>query len=359
MNAFKYEESQNNINYNIIENIKNYEETFELYKMKKLDKINEESNKFISLFQTIGLQKNVKTLIYHTSWVYYLLKLKDGRLASCSADKTLKIYSKDKFEVQLSISHHSDYIHYITQLNNENLLTCSRDKTMAIIKLIDDNKYSIEQKLIGHIDFVANAVEIKVNELISVSYDKTMKIWHLNNNNKYECINTINFQNSNNFAYIFKLNENEFITFSYLDKCLKFWSSNNYSIISTINNIEKVFHGNNFGGQLYKMDDDILCFGGIGFYLIKISNHQLIKKIVGYQIHSIYKCHDGLFLCLIYTGKYNYLVKYKYRNQNLIKIIEKQNVFPGVSFSNCIELNEEMIATAHVNYKNYILLWRN
>ena len=31
--TFKYEESQNNINYNIIENIKSYDETFELYKM--------------------------------------------------------------------------------------------------------------------------------------------------------------------------------------------------------------------------------------------------------------------------------------------------------------------------------------
>ena len=242
LNTFKYEESQNNINYNIIENIKNYDEIFELYKMKKLNKINEESNNFISLFQTIDLQKSFKTITNHKSWVYYLLKLKDGRLASCSADKTLNIYSKDKFEVQLSISHHSDYIHYITQLNNGNLLTCSRDNTMVIIKLIDDNKYSLEQKLIGHSYFVVNAIEIKENELISVSYDKTMKIWKLNNNNKYECINIIYFQISNNFCFIFKLNENEFVTFSYCDKCLKFWNSNDNSNISTINNIEIVYH---------------------------------------------------------------------------------------------------------------------
>ena len=287
--TFKYEESQNNINYNIIENIKSYDETFELYKMKKLDKIIKESNKFISLFQTIGLQKSYKTLTNHTSWVYYLLKLKDGRLASCSADKTLKIYSKDKFEVQLSISHHSDYIHYITQLNNENILTCSRDNTMIIIKLIVDNKYNLEQQLKGHSGFVVNAIEIKHNKLISVSYDKTMKIWNLNNNNKYECINTINFQNSNNFAFIYKLNENEFVIFSYEDKCLKFWNSNDYSNISTINNIEGS-PKHNFDGKLCKFDDDILDFGGIGFYLIKISTHQLIKKIaMNLQIYSVYR----------------------------------------------------------------------
>ena len=62
------------------------------------------------------------------------------------------------------------------------------------------------------------------------------------NNNKYECINTIYFQISNNFCFIFKLNENEFVTFSYCDKCLKFWNSNDNSNISTINNIEIVYH---------------------------------------------------------------------------------------------------------------------
>ena len=328
--------------------------------MKKLNKIIEESNKFISLFQTIGLQKSFKTLTNHTSWVFYLLKLKDGRLASSSADKTLKIYSKDKFEVQLSISHHSDYIHYITQLNNENILTCSRDNTMVIIRLIDDNKYNFEHKLMGHSDFVVNAIEIKNNKLISVSFDKTVKIWNLNNNsNKYECINTINFQNSKSFCYIFKLNENEFVTSSKYDKCLKFWNSNNYSNISTLNNIEIIFQGLTFEGRFCKMDDDILCYGGIGFYLIKISTHQLVKKIMNFQIQSIYKCLDGLFLCLIIKDNCNYLVKYKYKNQNLNQIIVKPKAFPSISFSNCIELNDGTIVTSHVNFQDYILLWGN
>ncbi len=54
LNTFKYKEIQNNINYNVIENIKNYDETFEMYKMKMLDKINKESNKIIFFLQTIG-----------------------------------------------------------------------------------------------------------------------------------------------------------------------------------------------------------------------------------------------------------------------------------------------------------------
>ena len=46
------------------------------------------------------------------------------------------------------------------------------------------------------------------------------------------------------------------------------------------------------------LDNDILCVGGCnskGFYLIKISNHQIIKNILGPKIiYSIYECYDQL-----------------------------------------------------------------
>ena len=61
-----------------------------------------------------------------------------------------------------------------------------------------------------------------------------MKIWKLNNENKFECIKTINFQNSESDCNILKLNENEFATSSFGDKCIKFWNSNDYSNIATI-----------------------------------------------------------------------------------------------------------------------------
>ena len=354
LNTFKYEEIQNNINYNVIENIKNYDETFGMYKMKIFDKINIESNKLITLFQTISIQKPFK-IIKDERWVYYLLQLKDGRLASSSYYGTLKIYSKDTFEVQLLIRCHSERIWYITQLHNDNILTCSMDNTMNIIKLINDDKYNIEFKLIGHTSYVPRAMEIRNNEIISLSYDKTMKVWKLNNNNRYECINTITFQNSNKFSNILKLNENEFVTYSVGDKCLKFWNSYNYSNISTINNIES-----NWKSPLCKVEDDILCVGGKGFYLIKISTHQIIKNIMdSKRINSIYKCNDGLFLCLIIENGYS-LYKFKYNKQNFNTIIKREKAFYGGDiYSNCIELNNEMIVSGLIYYDNFIYSWRN
>ena len=357
LNTFKYEENQNNINYNVIHNIINFDEILQKYKVKLLNKINNESNKFISSLKTFGFREPYKNINNPSSicpHILHLSILKDGRLAACSNTNLVYIYKKDTFELQFTIKEHSGTVNYFFQLNNNNILTCSYDRTMKIIKLTEDNKYNLEQNLTGHSDAIFKAIEIRDNVLISVSNDKTMKIWNLNNNNnKYECINTINSQNPYSCSNILKLNENEFVTSG--DGCLKFWNSNNYTNIS---NIENIITGC-YGRQLCKLEDDILCVGGLnssGFYLIKISTHQLIKNITGpFHIYSIYKCLDGLFLCSITANNNHSLVIYKYENQILNKVIEKENASYDYIFT-CIQLNDEMIASAGSG--SNIKLWK-
>ena len=227
---------------------------------------------------------------------------------------------------------------------------------MNIIKLIDENKYNLEQKLTGHSSSVWNVIEIRDNELISVSLDNTMKKWEIKNN-KFECTKTINFQNSGYYCNILKINENEFVTSSKEDKCIKFWNSNDYSNIATINNIEVEWCFR----TLCMINKNVLCVGGTnskGFYLINISNHQLIKNILGPQIiDSIYECFDGLFLCSIINEKGNYaIVKYKYENQDMKKIVEKEKIHEGNIYT-CYELNDGTVVSAGSD--KLIKLWNN
>ena len=109
------------------------------------------------------------------------------------------------------------------------------------------------------------------------------------------------------------------------------------------------------------IDKDLLCVGGKnskGFYLIKISTHQIIKNIVGPPIiYSIYECIDGLFLCSIKNENGNYsLVKYKYDNQDFKKIIEKEKAHEDDIFT-CAELNDGTVASG--GRDKLIKLWRN
>ena len=154
-----------------------------------------------------------------------------------------------------------------------------------------------------------------------------------------------------------KINENEFVTSSIRDKCLKFWNSNDYSNIATINNIETEWPS----GTLCIINENIICVGGKnpkGFYLINITNHQLIKNILWPQrIYGIYKCFDGLFLCSIINENGSHsLVKYKYENQDMKKIVEREIIHSSNIFT-CIELNDRTVASGSKD--KLIKLWRN
>ncbi len=375
LSTYQYEENQNNLNFYVIQNLKNVENIFKFDKMELYDKIYNEGNKYLSFLEKLqnnninnnivnnkpkpnSLQNNFKILNYHTEPISHLSKLNDGRLISCSWDNSLNIYNKDTFELQLSIKEHTDCVRSFTQLKNGKIITCSRDKTMNLIQLIGEDQYIIEQKLIGHSDWIMKVIEIFDNMLISISYDKTMKIWKINNySNQFQCFKTIIFQNSTSFCNILKVNQNEFVTLSKSDKCLKFWNSHFFSFISKILNIET-----SCGLEIMcLLDNDLLCIGGInskGFYLIKISTHHFLKYIDGpEQVLSINICSDGLLLCsIIDENGNNSLAKYKYENQDLNLVYESQKEHDKLIYS-CIELNNGIIASGGDD--NIIKLWKN
>ena len=360
--TYQYEEKQKNLNYYVLENLKNFNKLLAINQNDFLNEVYKEGNNYISLLnKKLNLDKqinqfsnNFQTLKYHTRRINYLGILKDGRLVSYSNDKTINIYKKNTFEIQLSIKEDSNNIVWFTQLKDERLITCSPEN-IKIIKLLEDNKYQIDQILKDHTEGARKIIEIKENELISVSYDKTMKIWKLNNENKFECKKTITFQNQKSCCSILKLNEKEFVTSSCDEKIIKFWKSEDYSNIINIGDIE-TFWGSQI---LCLINDDILCIGSKnskGFFLIKISTHQIIKNIIGIQcVNSIYKCSDGLILCSIIDNNGNYnLVKYKYEGEDLKKIAEKVKAHDSEICSS-IELENGVIASG--GYDFLIKLW--
>ena len=366
LNSYKYEENQNNLNYNVIQNLKNFEKIFKSNKINIYNKIYNEGNKFISFFDKIknyhlnSFKNNFKNLENHKHYISYLSKLKDGRLASCSCDGSLNIYKKDTFDLQFSLKLHQSNVRSFTQINDERIITCGKDCTMKIIRLLDEKDYHLDQELKDHSGKVYKIIEIKKNELISVSADNTMIIWKLNNQNKFICDKKVKFQNSSTNCNILKLNDKEFATCSCGDKCIKFFNSKNYSEIpnSIINNIN-TFYGKN----LCLLDEDTLCVCGYnskGFYLIRISNHQLIKNINidnANTIYSIHECIDGLFLCSIIDDKSNNnLVRYKYENEKFEKIEEKIKASDNRIFA-CVELDEGIFASGGYGDNYQIKLW--
>ena len=364
LSSYEYEIKQNNLNYYIIHNLKNWVETTKLF---KIESIHKNSNILIKSLQNFleyplnNLKKCITKIKAHNNSITYLDVLKDGRLISSSNDNTLKIYKNISYEIQISINEHSGIIHSFTQLKDERIITCSADKTMKIIKLIGDNQYKIEQTLNNNNIEYIKIIQMK-NNLISISPKKDMKLWKLNiNDNTFNCSNQTNFINnksndtevtfyinssSSSFSYnnILKINKKEFSVFSKSKRQLSFflWEPPYFSQKYNIDNIES--EGNLLSMSL--INDDILCVGGNkskGFYLIRISTHLLIKNIIGpNKILSINQCLDGLLLCYAIYNKLNFDVfKLEYKKENLKHIFGMKN---KKEISLCIELKDQTIA---------------
>ena len=361
LKSYEYEEKKRNLNYNIIQNLKNFDKTFRANKIQFYERLHKDGSNLLNILKNLknintSFPNNFQTLKNHTSQVYHISKLSDGRLISCSSDNSVNIYKKDSYELETSIKEYKSSVYFISELKDRRIISCE-DKTMKIIKLLDDGKYQIDQELIGHKNYVYKAIEIKDNVLISISYDKTMKIWKLNKEKKFENILTSIFQKNNSYCNILKISKKEFVTSSCSDYCIKFWNSNTFFNLATIENISTEWTYNN----MCLLDNDILCVAGTsskGFYLININSHQLIKTIIGPKtIYSITKCIDGLYLCsIVDENSNNSIVKYEYdyEKKNLNKIVEKKNAHKEYIYS-CVELNKRIIASGSKDYT--IQLW--
>ena len=364
LKSYEYAGKKRNLNYNVIQNLKNFDKVFSANKIQFYEKLYYDGSNFLNNLENLknnnsSFPTHYKTLKNHTNYINHISKLSDGRLISCSSDSCINIYKKDSYELDLSIKEHKECVYSFTELKDGRIISCSQDKTMKIIKLLDDGKYQIVQELLGHNSYVFKVIEIKKNVLVSISYDKTMKLWKLNNEKKFENILTVVFQGDNSYCNILKISNDEIVTSSCSDYCIKFWNSKKFSNLATILD---VYPGSTFYSMCL-LDNNILCVAGTnskGFYLINTFSHQLIKNIIGpITIYSITKCIDGLYLCSIVEGNNNNsLAKYEYdfEKKNLKKVVENENAHGNYNIYTCIELNKRMIASGSTDY--CIKLWQ-
>ena len=100
--------------------------------------------------------------------------LKNGQLASCSVDQTIRLWDVDKLEQVQVIEGHGDYVTTIKELPNNILASGSFDET---VKLWDLNSNTVTQTIdIG--DYVYAMVLIDEN-VLAVGYYGIIRIFDL------------------------------------------------------------------------------------------------------------------------------------------------------------------------------------
>ena len=91
-------------------------------------------NNSFSLLDINSLQKeslSIDNYTGHTSWVLYAVELnKDKTFATCSRDKTIRIWNCSNNTCDSVLVGHTDIVNYILPIENCNILSCGSDGTI-------------------------------------------------------------------------------------------------------------------------------------------------------------------------------------------------------------------------------------
>ena len=136
---------------------------------KHIDELIKYYNEY-NIVESVKIE-DVKTITGHTDSVNSLLHLKDGRVASCSHDNTIRIYDpSNDYHCDQVIKRHNYYIYSICQLDDGTIVSCSYQTIMI-------GDYTIKN---AHDDWIYQVITLPNNRIASCSYDKTIKIWKSN-----------------------------------------------------------------------------------------------------------------------------------------------------------------------------------
>ena len=120
-------------------------------------------------------------------------------------------------------------------LRNGDLASSSADNTIKIWR-IGDNDYQLIHTLKGHTRTVTKVIELEDGRICSCSsLDKTIRIW---DNSTYKFITTITTGHTVGIESIIEMNDSTISVGNDKDKTLRIWNKSTYECIKTIQNVQ-------------------------------------------------------------------------------------------------------------------------
>lgn len=117
----------------------------------------------------------------HNNSIYSLVKLPDQRLASASADLTIKIWNSSNGNLLNTFIGHTDWIMSLALLaseENESMIRLASGSFDKTIKIWNVNDGSLLSTLIGHSDRVSSLALLADGNLASGSFDLSINVWN-------------------------------------------------------------------------------------------------------------------------------------------------------------------------------------
>jgi len=173
-------------------------------------------------------QSCVATLRGHSGSVpvYALALLPDGRVVSGSGDNTLKLWDLKSQSCVATLTGHSNWVHTLVVLPDGRVMSCSGDSTL---KLWDLKSQSCAATLTGHSSSVTALALLRDGRVMSGSSDNTLKLWDLKSQS---CVATL-VGHSGYVCALAVLSDGRVMSGSH-DKTLKLWDLKSQSCVATL-----------------------------------------------------------------------------------------------------------------------------
>lgn len=226
--------------------------------------------------------KEVQSIKSHTDKVTSLLILQDGRLASCSADKTIILYCTVSYAIDQILYGHNKEISHMIQLKDGKLVSCSTDK---IIKIWNINEYYCDYSIHNaDCDELTGLIELTYNRMATCSLGKNIIIW--SSIYPYNMI-TILKSVSCIVTSLYKLRQKEeLLSFSQdPNECVQVWNLFSYQNECVIKKVCCY----NINGVIEMNENKIIVGGFFKIYVVNINEYKAdytIEDIVFNQINT-------------------------------------------------------------------------
>ena len=254
--------------------------------------------------------KSYKFKNFHGSSIESVCILKNGDFASCSSDRTIKIYRIGESVPYINMEGHQNSILSIIQLSNGLLATGSSDHTIGIWNI--HNK-TIEKILYGHNGSVIQVLQIKNSKIISCSSDQTIRIWDMLQD--YSSFELIGHKQS--VQRVYELDNGIIISCS-LDAHVRLWNIYSRKCIKKFK-----FDYSLISMDLINQNEVLLLTGGHKVIVLDLIKSEITYKIK--NIKSVYclgHTNDGKMICGHSNGSVSI---YNYKNMKEETIIKNHD----------------------------------
>lgn len=261
--------------------------------------------------------------------IVYLLRLRNGNLATCSQDKEINIFEKNSFNLLLSWSAHLNSINCICELKDSRLVSCSDDKRISIWNYNIKNKTSFQEIIfIAHSSFINKIIALNDDNIASCSEDNNIYIWNSKPPYNKKC--SLIGHNSEVISII-QLKNKKIISASgnKEEGMMKIWTldENNDNIINQESLINAFCFCTN---SLIEIDNNKVAVGGYKIIkIINIDRKQIIAKIECHNclISSITLLNDGCIVSASEEGNIAIINPIFYQNLKIIEFAHDMIIF--------------------------------